>query len=430
MALPNKRRLFHTLRMLPLSDAFAIADQFQPRLKTEATDITSVLGSHLAEDLRALRSFPNFDHSAMDGYALRVFDTKRAAMDSPVTLSCIGESKAGVPFLGSVGAGQAVRIFTGAAIPDGATGVEMQENVTREGNSITLRKPVASGQHVRRAAEDFAAGEMLLRAGHRIGPGEIALFAAQGIRTLNVVKPPRVAILCTGSELRRPGENLAPGQIVNTNGPMLEASVREAGGIAKLIEPASDEPHELKARLSEALEADLVITVGGVSVGDHDHIPTVFKELGLITHFHHLRAKPGKPTAFATKGSTPVFALPGNPVSSFVMFEILARPMIRRLMGDPTPYPRMLRARATAGFERHPGRTEFLRAKLRSRGEALEATPIAKQGSGSLRSMLGVDALIVIPHDQGALEKGAMVDVWPLRTPGHAIPTRQRYSTS
>ncbi len=410
--------------MLPLAEAFAFADHFEPRLRSETIDITSVSDRHLAEDVRALHSFPNFDHSAMDGYALRVSDTQTATDVSPTRLRVVGESRAGAPFTGRVQSGEAVRIFTGAMIPEDANAVEMQENVSAETDAIQLTKPVRLGQHIRRASEDFSAGDTLLHASQAIGPGEVALLCGQGILQVRVFAAPRVAILCTGSELRKPGEDLAPGQIVNTNGPMLAAAVREAGGIPRLVEPSSDDPEEIHQKLEQALACDLVLTVGGASVGDHDHIPAVFEQAGLTTHFHHVRVKPGKPTAFATRRGTPVFALPGNPVSSFVMFHLFGRPMLRRMLGDPTPYPRLLRARAGASFSRRPGRTEFLRATVHAGGEGLVATPLTKQGSGSLLSLAAVDGFIVISHEQAELERGALVDVWPLRAPGHAIPSR------
>ena len=375
----------------------------------ERVAILDALHLFSADAIAARRELPPFDNSAMDGYAVRAADVAGACEERAVTLPVRGESRAGGPLPGPLEAGSAMRIFTGAPMPRGADAVVIQEDTERLGERVGIRFAPKPAAHVRARASDLAAGAAMLDRGSAIGPGEIALLASQGIAAVSVFRPPVVAILSTGDELRDISDPPEPGTIVSSNAYALAALVRETRAIPRVLPIAPDDPDVIAARVEEALAADVVLSTGGVSVGEHDHVQAALARAGVSLSFWKVRMKPGKPVAFGTHGKTPVVGLPGNPVSAMVTFEVFVRPALRRMLGDPQPHPPPITVHLTAPYERKPGRLELARAKLAHAGERTLAHLHRLQGSGSLPSMVGVDALVIFPSERAAFPAGAPV---------------------
>ncbi len=371
----------------------------------------------MARDIQAREDAPPFSNSAMDGYAVRAEDVQSASADNPVTLPVVGESKAGSPPIARLEAGQAMRIFTGAPLPEGADAVVVQEDAERDGERVHLRFPAPSGHHVRARGEDTRAGDVLLTAGHRVTPGTIGLLASQGIGALLVHRRPRVAIVCTGDELRDLEAPPTPGTIVDSNRYALAAQIREAGGVPWVLPRVGDDLEATVARLRLALEADLVLTTGGVSVGDHDHVKDALERVGIAADFWKVRIKPGKPLTFGRHGTTPFVGLPGNPVSAMVTFTVFVLPGLRRMLGDPTPHPAPLRVRLAHDHRHKPGRPELARAQLTLSPEGTWATLATHQGSGALPSVAHAEALVLLPGDEARFSKGQELLAIPFGAP-------------
>jgi molybdopterin molybdotransferase len=369
-------------------------------LAPEDVAVQEALGRVLAEDVAAERDVPAFDNSAMDGFAVRSGPAGR-------TLGIVGESRAGAPATMSVGEGEAVRISTGAALPDGADAVLQVERVTVDGVRVTLDDNVEPGRNVRPAGDDLQAGAVVLPAGTRLGAAEIGLAVACGRSEVACARVPRVIVLATGDELVAPGRPLAPGQLHETNGLTLRALATLAGADVLRAEVVPDTERETRAAIDAALAAaDVVVLSGGVSVGPHDHVKPALQALGVEQVFWRVALRPGRPTWFGTRGETLVFGLPGNPVSAMVTFLLFARPALAALQGAPHQ-PERLVARLGAPIARHPDRDECVRVMLR---EGV-ATPTGPQGSHQLRSMLGADGLAIVPAGDGTLDEGAEVEV-------------------
>ncbi len=284
----------------------------------------------LAQELAGAVDSPPFDNSSMDGYAVRAHEATTGARLRVAEMAQAAGGDLGL----ALGPGEAIRIFTGAVIPAGADAVVMQEDVDREGDTIVVREPVEAGENIRRRGGDVCAGQTLLRRGDVLTPARLGLLASQGIPEVPVHAKPLVQIVTTGDELVEPGAPLLPGEIYNSNSPMLQAAVARAGAVAA-AEHALDDPGELRAVLARALStADLVVVAGGVSVGERDYVKGALDELGVVTDFWRVRVKPGKPFLFGHHpDGTLVFGLPGNPVSAFVTFSLFVEPVIRRLLG-------------------------------------------------------------------------------------------------
>ncbi|MFW6067749.1 MAG: gephyrin-like molybdotransferase Glp [Myxococcota bacterium] len=386
---------------------------FEPRGAVRVP-LDRALGRFAAEEVVARESSPPFDNSAMDGYAVRARDVAAATEDAPVRLPVIGESRAGGPPPPPLAEGTAQRIFTGAPLPPGADAVVMQESTERNGNQVGIRAPAASGAHVRHAGEDLRAGEVMLPRGSAVGPGEVGLLASQRYAHLSIHRPPRVAILSTGDELRDIADPPEPGTIVDSNAHALAAQVREAGGEPVVLPRAPDAPQAIATQVREGLQTDVLLSCGGVSVGAHDHVHEAFEASGVRMGFWKVAIKPGKPLTFGRAGAVPVVGLPGNPVSAMVTFEVLVRPGLRRMLGDPRPHPTPLRVVLAAGARHKPGRTELLRCRLTPRGGQWSAAPSTRQGSGALPSMVGAEALVVVPSHRGDVEAGEPLWALPL----------------
>ncbi|MCB9591716.1 MAG: molybdopterin molybdotransferase MoeA [Sandaracinaceae bacterium] len=394
--------------MLELRDACALVTERAAALPAERVPLDEALGRYLAAPIDARRDDPAFDNSAMDGWAVRAEDTTGAGPDSPVTLRVVGESRAGVAAGVALAAGQTIRIFTGAMLPDGADAVVMQEDTRRDSDAVEILEAAHPGKHVRRRAEVVREGQPLLPAGLEIRAGEIAVAASQGHAVLTVHRRPRVAILSTGDELRDLGAPLSAESIYDSNTHAIAAAVREAGGVPQILPLGADTQPRLDALVADGLRADVLLTTGGVSVGDYDLVHGAFAAAGIEEVFWKVKIKPGKPVRFGV-GPNGVLALglPGNPVSAMVTFEVFVRPALRRMLGDPLPHRPLLRVRLARPLTAPATRTELYRARL----EGDVAHPAATGSSADLSSLVGVDAFVILPAGTGPLEGADALDV-------------------
>ena len=365
----------------------------------------------LAANLDANTDSPAFDNSAMDGYAVRSAELGGANAAAPLRLDVVLESRAGGNVPQALPTNACGRIFTGAPVPDGADAVVMQEDVMRDGDAAIFAAAAAAGAHIRRRGGDLARNTPMLASGARLGAAEIGLLASQGHAIVSVYRRPRVAILSTGDELRDLGEPARVNgerdlKIINSNAYALAAQVREAGGEALILPRVADDRGLIETAMREALAADVVMTCGGVSVGDYDFMHDVFAAVGVVNEFRKVRIKPGKPLTFGRAGRVPVVGLPGNPVSAMVTFEAFVRPALRRMVGDPQPYREAVEVPLAHDYRRRPGRPELARGRLLSAGGGDHLELAHSQGSGSLVSMVGANALALLPAETTELAAG------------------------
>jgi molybdopterin molybdotransferase len=359
----------------------------------------------LAQDVLAAGDVPPFDCSAMDGYAIRDGVAGRR-------LTVVDESRAGTPATRVLADGEAIRISTGAALPAGASAVVAQEQTERDGETVTVTIAVTPGEHVRGAGEDMRAGVSVLDAGTVLGPIELGAAVGAGAARLAVACRPRVSVMCTGDELREPGRPLAPGEIHNSNAPMLSGLAAHAGATIQRAERVPDDLPGTTAAIMRALgDSDVVILSGGVSVGPHDHVRPALSRLGVDESFWGVALQPGKPTWFgATDDDTLVFGLPGNPVSAVVTFSLFVAPALAALQCAPAPRPPHPRARLALAVARNPHRDQAVRVTVRADADgALQAQTTGAQGSHILSSLLHADALAMIPAGEGVLPAGTSV---------------------
>jgi molybdopterin molybdotransferase len=357
----------------------------------------------LAEPARAEIDLPPFPSSAMDGYAVRAGET-------PGRLGIQARIAAGNPATAALEPGQAMGIATGGVVPDGADAVIPIEYVVEHGNEIEIRSAVESGENVRPRGGDIRAGEVVVEAGSVLTPARLGALAAAGIPQVRCARRPRAAVLPTGSELRRPGEPLAAGEIYEANGLILSTQLEAAGAAVELMPAVGDDEAAHRGALEHALDADVVVTSGGVSVGPHDLVRRVEAELGVEEVFWRVSVKPGKPIAFGVRERTLVFGLPGNPVSALVGFVLFVEPAIRALQGVPDPLPRFDRGRLVAARRRNPERDELVRARLRRSEDGPLLEPLSGQESHMIARSAGADALVFVPRGEGELADGALVD--------------------
>lgn len=380
-----------------------VLDVVQP-LAHERVAIGDAFGRVLAEDIVAAGDVPPFPSSAMDGYAVKAGPAFRS-------LTVVGESRAGNPSDAVLASGQAVRVSTGAAVPQGADAVIRQEDVEQQSDAIrtTVETPVRA--NIRWPGEDLRAGQSVLRAGAVLRAAELGAAVTAGAGQVIVSQRPTVAILSTGDELRTPGEPLGPGEIHNSNAPMLVALVMGAGALALTPERLPDDLSQTQAGLERALErADVVVITGGVSVGPHDHVRPALEALDVRERFWGVALQPGKPTWFGQRDGKLVFGLPGNPVSTVVTFTLFVRPTLAALQAS-RPDTRRAHAILGAAVRRNPAREQALRVRLEDRDSFPTATPNGPQGSHLVTSLLGADALAFIPAGEGELEAGTAVTV-------------------
>jgi len=366
--------------------------------------VNDTLGLVLAEDVRAAHDVPSFANSAMDGFAVR-------AGQAGQRLRIAGESRAGAPYASTILDGEAVRISTGAALPAGADGVLQIELVQDDEDAVTLREAVAPGRNVRDAGTDLRAGATVLTSGTRIGPAELGIAIGAGRQGLLVAPRPRVAIVTTGDELVEAGAPLRPGQIHDSNGPTLAALAARAGAEVVGRGHAVDDPEATRAVIAEALDvADVLVLAGGVSVGPHDHVKRALADLGVDELLWRIALRPGKPTWLGHRGAQLVFGLPGNPVSAYVTFLLFARPALNALQGADATVPRT-RAMLAVDVPRHPDRDECVRVRRRDDGSV---EPTGPQASHVLSSLLGAEALAIVPRGEGDLPAGSEVTLEPV----------------
>ncbi len=373
-------------------------------LGTERVSVDDAMGRVLAEDLHASLALPPFDHSAMDGWAIELGTAGKIR-------AVVGESRAGGPLPGALGRGTAMRIFTGAPTPEGTAAVVMQEQARREGDTLHLEGSPAAGDHIRRRGEDVGEGALAIARGTRLRATHVAMLLTFGAVAPRVVRRPVVTVLANGDELREPASSDRPGTIVETNGPMIAAMARAAGATTRLLPIAPDDPAKLRSAIEDALDgADIVFTIGGVSVGDHDLVRPALEAIGVSIDFWKVALKPGKPLAVGRRGATHVLGLPGNVVSAAITFALFGAPLIRALSGEREPLPRVTRARVDRAIRHHPGRTELVRAQERYENGERIVTPLPSQASGSIVSIGWADAAIVIPKDSTGVAEGSAVD--------------------
>lgn len=399
-------------RLISISEARAsVLGVTRTPLGSERVSVTDALDRTLAADVCAASDVPPFACSAMDGYAV---------LDGPAgrTLRVAGESRAGEPHLGPLQPGSAIRISTGAAVPDGATAVIRQEDVTVLGASIATDVAIDPGANIRTAGSDMRAGTPVLPAGTVVGPYALGTAVATAAGTLLVARRPRVAVLCTGDELRAPGDTLRPGEIHNSNGPMLTALCGRCTAIAQAVVVA-DDPQSTAAALDDALaQADVLIISGGVSVGPHDHVRPALQSLGVEQLFWGLALQPGKPTWFGARDGVPVFGLPGNPVSAAVTFTLLVAPALRALQGAVQQHggPEGAWAHAVLGapVRRNPDRERAIVVRLRFGAQETIAEPTGVQESHRLSTLRDADALAILARGAGEAPAGEHVILEPL----------------
>jgi molybdopterin molybdotransferase len=412
-------------------------------LSREPVALADALGRVLAEDVCSDGAVPGFDSSAMDGFALRCLDVSDARPEQPIELSVVDESRAGSPASHAVGSGEAIAISTGAAMPTGADAVVAVEQTRRENGRVEILTAPATDANVRFAGDDVRAAELVLGTGTALGAAELGVLASLGRAEAICGRRPRLALITTGDELVEPGYPLAAGAIYNSNAYSVGALAVQSGaeligrgsdapeglgGDIQIAAPVADDADTTRAAIAAALErADVLVLCGGVSVGEHDQVRGALAELGVEERFWGVTLKPGKPTLFGTRGQTLVFGLPGNPVSAVVTFCLFVAPAVRALSGAAEPRRRTF-ATLRSDCERAPGRAHAVRCRLHLGEHGWEAEPTGAQGSHVLTSMLGADALAILPvADSATAAAGTRVEVELL--PG-AVPGLDRASAA
>lgn len=393
-------------------EAVRMVMESTPRLPVEETTLVEAQGLALAQNLVARFDSPPFDNSAVDGYAVRSADAEEGR-----TFPVVDEAPAGQPAARSVGEGEAIKVFTGGVIPEGANAVVPVENTSGWGEEFELRKAVGPGNGVRRSGEDVREGEIVLGAGTEMGPPEIALAATQGYGEVPVYRCPKIVVLSTGNELVEPGERaLSPGEIYDSNSYAMLAQAREAGAEARRIATANDDEDALRTAMDEALRtADVVVTSGGVSVGERDLVKATMQELGVEQIFWGIKLKPGKPVFYGTRGDSRFFGLPGNPVSAMVCFELFVRPALMEMMGrKDTERPRV-QVYFDEDVENRFGRMHAMRVSLERTEKGWRAESVGAQGSGLVSSLTKADALALIGPESEGVNAGEPVEAIVLR---------------
>jgi molybdopterin molybdotransferase len=391
-------------------------------LGTERIALPQALGRVLTEPVKASRDVPPFRNAAMDGYALRAADVAAATAERPVILPVLETVGAGSVPRHSVTAGTAIKIMTGSPMPEGGDAVVRIEDTQEQGGQVRVFSSVPAGAHVRQPGEDMRAGETVLAPGRALRPADIGLLASLGIAVIPVRRRPVVAILATGDELVELGQPLAPGQIVNSNAYTLAAAVEEAGAIPRLLGIVRDTPDATRQAFAEAFAADVVLSTGGVSMGTFDLVRETLTNLGVVERFWKVAQRPGKPLMFGVRDGTPVFGLPGNPVSSLVCFYIYVGPALRAMQGLTRIHLPVVTATAAENVRTADGLTEFVRCMLEGEPGCYQARPTGSQSSGVLRSLSLGDGLMISPPEVRIIERGNPVRVMLLSSDGVVTP--------
>jgi molybdopterin molybdotransferase len=372
------------------------------RLPGEQVALQDAAGRVTTADVESRVDLPPFDSSAMDGFALR-------AAETPGRLPVVERIAAGRPASRALAAGEAMAIATGAAVPEGADAVIPIEYVVDRGNEIEIAEQVEPGADIRPRGGDVRAGEVVVSGGMRLGPAQLGALAAAGVADIPATTRPRAAVLSTGTELRPPGTELEPGQIYEANGVLLAAQLATAGAEVERLEPVADDEAAHRAALEAGLEADVLVSSGGVSVGPHDLVRSVGGELGVEEVLWGVAVKPGKPLSFGVRGRTLVFGLPGNPVSCLVCFELFVRPAVLALQGLAEPLPRFEPGRLAKSVRPNQARTELVRARSRIVDGEVELEAVSGQESHMIARAAGADTLILVPAGSEELAAGSSI---------------------
>jgi len=396
--------------MIEIEDARRLVLEHVSPLPSEKVKLRASLGRVLAEDVTSPEDVPAFDNSAMDGFAVRAADTRGARRGSPVTLRIVDESRAGHPARSSLGAGQAIAISTGGVIPAGADAVVRVEE-TRSGDGLVeVLCEVEARRDMRYAGEDIRGGDTVLQSGVRLGPAELGVLASSARSAVTCHRRPTVWILTTGDELIEPGQPLRPGAVRNSNAYSIPALAERAGGEVIGVTTVPDDPDVTRSAIARALESDVTVICGGVSVGAHDHVKQALAALGVEEVFWRVALKPGRPTWFGRHQSGLVFGLPGNPVSAMATFILLVRPALQALSGGQ-PERWRTTARLDRDYAKSPGRAHAVRCRLELREDGWHARPAEQHGSHILTSMLDADALAIIPAASENVRAGERVEI-------------------
>ena len=397
--------------LISVDEAFRLYSKHISPLPAEEVELERALYRVLAEDALSAVDLPPFPQSAMDGYALRSQDTQSATPEQPATLRLVGEVPAGaLPATPRIGPGEAVRIFTGGHVPEGADAVLRQEDARVEGDVLVVERPVPPGRDVRSQGEELPAGALIARRGERLTAGHLAALAVAGVARVKVHREPRIAVLTTGDEVVPPGRALEPGQVYDANAPLIASWLRERGCSRITTEHLPDDLARTADALARALErSDLVLTAGGVSVGERDFVIAAAEQVGVRPVFWRVKQQPGKPLFFGLFGETPLLGLPGNPGSVFVCLATHARRVLDLLEGCAEPGPRFYEGVLGEPLERSPERERWVRARWTVRDGKIELEPLPKQRSHMISNLVACTALVRAPVGEGALPAGARV---------------------
>jgi molybdopterin molybdotransferase len=397
--------------MISVEDALKLILSTTPILGMEKVDIITALGRVIGENIYSPSDIPPFDNSAMDGYAVKSEDTKGASIDHPAVLMVIEDLPAGYVAKGKIKKGEAIRIMTGAPLPQGADSVVMVEETEASGDKVKIFNEAEINQHIRKAGEDVKKGELVIPQGTVLRPAAIGMLASLKRSFVSVYQRPLISILCTGDELVDVDGELKAGQIVSSNSYTLASQVNECGGIPLLLGIARDRKDELEQKFREGLRADVIISSAGVSVGDYDLVKGVLQDLGMEMKFWKVAMRPGQPLAFGTIGGKPTFGLPGNPVSSMVSFEQFVRPYLLKMQGHTRIFRPVIEAIWQEGFVKKTERKYLVRCMVSKKEGAYIASSTGEQGSGILKSMVLANGLAIFPEEKEVIKAGEKVKV-------------------
>lgn len=395
--------------MISVEEALSILLANLPERKIEQVPFRFALGRILAEDIVATSDIPPFRKSTVDGYAVRAADLS----STPVGLKVAGESRAGHGMAGNVKPGEAAAIMTGAPVPEGADCVQLIElcRVSEDGRAVTIMNPVRAQENIAPRGWEAAKGQVVLRAGQRVGPAEIAILATFGCMQPKVYRQPAVAVLATGDELVECDETPEPHQIRNSNAYCLASQLRYMGVEPDYLGIAKDDKEQLREMMIAGLQRDLLIISGGVSMGEYDYVRDVFEDLGLEILFSKVSIKPGKPTVFARRGDRLVFGLPGNPVSALITFECFVRPVLGRICGMKAPELPRMKGQLLADMRQSPGRTGFMPAWAFWQEDGWKVEPLPWKSSADIIGFSRANAAFIFPKDRHSLSRGEIVDL-------------------
>ena len=397
--------------MISVEDALKLILSTTPILGMEKVDIITALGRVIGENIYSPSDIPPFDNSAMDGYAVKSEDTKGASKNHPAVLTVIEDLPAGYVAKGKIKKGEAIRIMTGAPLPQGADSVVMVEETEASGDKVKIFNEAEINQHIRKAGEDVKKGELVIPQGTVLRPAAIGMLASLRRSFVSVYQRPLVSILCTGDELVDVDGELKAGQIVSSNSYTLASQVNECGGIPLLLGIARDRKDELEQKFREGLRADVIISSAGVSVGDYDLVKGVLQDLGMEMKFWKVAMRPGQPLAFGTIGGKPTFGLPGNPVSSMVSFEQFVRPYLLKMQGHKKIFRPVIEAIWQEGFVKKTERKYLVRCMVSKKEGTYIASSTGEQGSGILKSMVLANGLAIFPEEKEVIKAGEKVKV-------------------